>query len=827
MSRLLPTTGLLVLCLVLSNATPTPAGELPASGWAKLQIEPPTILLYGRDSRQQVLVTGKLTTGQEFDLTRDASYEIAETTIAEVGSTGVVVPTGNGETVLTVRFGDLSASCKVQCSNGDQSQPLNFTNDIVPILTKHGCNGGGCHGKNNGRGGFAISLFGFDPQMDFDAIIKDGRGRRVFPAAPTESLLLKKPLAQVPHGGGKRLDEGDPSYERLLRWVETGTPWGQAETKSLVRVEVLPELRALGRNQQQQVIVTAVYSDGSRRDVTPLTSFRTNDPAIATVDENGLVTTQSRVGETAIVAIYLNQVGVFRAMVPVPTEEALAESQWPDFPVSNFIDEHVAAKLKQLRVPPSAVVDDLVFLRRATLQIAGRLPMPQEREAFQNSNDPDKRAQLVDQLTASPDYADYFAQKWSDILRNRRRGQNPRLPGTIGFHRWLRDAIAANVPYDQFVREIICAVGNPAFHPPAQWYHEVRSVEQCVDDTAQVFLGVRIGCARCHNHPFENFTQHDYFGLAAYFARVERKGGNGVAERRADETIYLKPEADVRHPVTNEVVLPHGLGATPVAADPYDDPRHELVDWMADPSNPYFAKAFVNRIWAHFFGRGIIEPMDDIRETNPPMNGPLLDALAQEFIRSGFDMRHIVRVICKSTTYQLSSKSNQWNLAETQNHSRYYPQRLQAEVLLDAIDQVTENPTRFSGLPGGTRAVQLPDEGFSNSFLRLFGRPLRESACECERVAEPSLSQSLYLLNDDFIQSKVAASKGLTGRLAADKRDTPEKIRDLFLQVLQRSPTEDEISRAQQYLASEENPHDAYSNLIWALLNTKEFLYVH
>lgn len=821
MTRLIPATGLLLLICCLGPA------DAAQPEVASLQIHPETIQLDGRDSRRQVLVTGRTANGDEFDLTRSVTFHVEDPAVAAVEGSGIVTPAGSGKTRLTVRFQSLAASCEVECRNGDQFTAIDFANDIVPILTRHGCNGGGCHGKNNGRGGFAVSLFGYDPKTDFEAIVKDGRGRRLFPAAPSESLLLKKPLGEAPHGGGKRLFKDDPSYAQLLRWIETGTPWGPDEGKSLVRIEVFPEQRSMGRGQQQQVAVTAVYSDGSERDVTALTTFRTNDPSIATVDENGLAATQNKIGETAIVAVYLNQVGVFRTTVPVPAGEALAESEWPAFPVSNFIDDHVSAKLKQLRVPPSPVIDDLAFLRRATLQIAGRLPTVEECRQFQADDDPRRREHLVDRLTSSPDYADHFAQKWSDVLRNRRRGQNPRLPGTIGFHRWIRDAIASNMPYDQFVREVVCAVGDPAFHPPAQWYHEVREVEQCVDDTAQVFLGIRIGCARCHNHPFEKFTQDDYFGLAAYFARVTRKGGAGVAERRADETIYLKPEATVRHPVTNEVVLPHGLGEEPAEVDPYDDPRHQLVDWMADPSNPYFAKAFVNRMWAHFFGRGIVEPMDDIRETNPPINGPLLDALAYDFIQSGFDMRQVVRTICKSTTYQLSSKSNEWNLTETQNHSRFYPQRLTAEVLLDAIDQVTESRTQYSGLPAGTRAVQLPDEGFSNSFLRLFGRPLRESACECERTAEPSLSQSLYLLNDNFIQAKVNASKGLTGRLAADKRDGAAKIRDLFFQVLQRPPTEDEIARAADYIASEKSPHDAFSNLIWALINTKEFLYVH
>lgn len=807
----------------LASAQEKPASPLKL---ISLDVFPQQIQLVGRDSRQQLLVTGKTADGQELDLTRQASFTL-DREVAEVSSTGVLTPLSSGEAKITVEHAGLQAYCLLSCENGETFTPLDFTNDIVPILTRFGCNGGGCHGKNNGRGGFAISLFGFDPMMDFDAIVKDGRGRRIFPSAPEQSLLLKKPVASVPHGGGKRLDSEDPAYHTLLRWIEEGCQWGNREPKVLQAVEIFPDLRLMGHQQNQQVAVTAVYSDGSRRDVTALTTFRTNEPSIATVDEHGMVTSQGKTGETGIVAIYQSRVAVMRLMIPVPQEQSLAESEWPEYPIQNFIDEHILAKLKQLRVPPSEIVDDATFFRRAWLQLTGKLPSPEELEQFQSDSDPQKRAKLVDRLTASGDFADHFAQKWSDILRNRRRGQAPRLPGTIGFHRWIRDALAVNMPYDQFVREIICAVGDPAFHPPAQWYHEVRSLDQCVDDTAQVFLGVRIGCARCHNHPFENYTQEDYYGLAAYFARVSRKGGNGVAERRADEVIYLKPEATVKHPVTNQVVLPHGLQAKPTKIAAYDDPRHDLVDWMAQPDNPYFAKAFVNRMWAHFFGRGIVEPMDDLRETNPPMNAPLLDALANEFVRSGFDMRHIIRTICKSSCYQLSSKANDWNLAESQNHSRFYPQRLSAEVLLDAIDTVTASPTSYSGLPPGTRAVQLPDEGYSNSFLRLFGRPLRESACECERAAEPSLSQSLFLLNDRFIQSKVESSKGTAGTLAADKRPNAEKVIDLFRKVLLRQPTDAEFEQAVAYLEAESDARQGYSNLLWALINTKEFLYVH
>lgn len=789
-----------------------------------LEAEPASAQLEGRDSRQQLLVTAKFADGRSQDATRAAAYRFADPTIAAVNALGVVEPRASGETQIEITIGGQKAVLPVHVTEGEHFLPLNFRRDILPILTKGGCNGGGCHGKLGGRGGFHLSLFGFDPANDYDSIVKQSRGRRLSLASPGESLLLEKPLGAVPHGGGTRLKREEPEFERLKRWIETGAARGEMNAPRVERLEVRPALRFAGHLKEQQIAVTAVYDDGSRRDVTRLTEFRSNDTSVATVDELGLATTAERTGETAIVCSYQNQVGVARIVVPL----AQPSAPWPEFPVESFIDRLVLDKLHQLKVAPSPRVDDAGFMRRVSLQLAGRLPEVDELKAFLDDPASDKRAKLVDRLLASGPHADYFAQKWGDVLRNKRRGQAPRLPGTIGFNRWLRNAIAENVPYDQFVRAIVTASGSQAEYPPAQWYAEVRYLDRYVDDTAQVFLGVRIGCARCHNHPFEKFTQEDYYGLAAFFARVDRKGGAGVAERRADETIFVKATGEVKHPLTGQVVPPHGLDGPPLEIAPYDDPRQYLVDWMCQPDNPYLSRAFVNRMWAHFFGRGLVEPMDDLRVTNPAVNEPLLDELAAEFVRSGFDMRHLLRLICTSTTYQLSSLPNADNLDETQCHSRFYPQRLSAEVLLDAIDSVTRSPTRYGGLPDGTRAISLPDEGFNNSFLKLFGRPPRESACECERIAQPNLAQALHLMNDPFVSGKLAANGALADQLAKDKsKPEHEKVEELFLAALARPPRADELSRATEYLATEKNAAIAYRNLLWAVLNTKEFLYVH
>lgn len=710
----------------------------------------------------------------------------------------------------------------------DVDRPISFINEVMPILTRHGCNSGGCHGKSTGRGGFQLSLFGFIPDADYDAITRGSRGRRVFPRDPDKSLLLQKVVMAVPHGGGRRFAESDPEYQVLRKWIAAEMPRTFDDEPELSELRFEPsEMLAKKTDTSVASQVVAVFSDASERDVTHLARFRTGAPAIADVDERGHIELTGNTGEAPIVAMFLGKVAIGRVVVLGEAISPLAKQRLDDMPIQNMIDRHVHAKLVSLGIPPSESSDDGVFLRRVTLQIAGRSPTLEEVTSFLTDTDKERRKKLVDRLLASSEYADHFAQKWSDLLRNKRRGQGPRVPGTIAFHRWIRNSLARNDPYDQFVRDVITATGNVTVNPPAQWYAEVRYLDRYVDDTAQVFLGLRIGCARCHHHPFEDYSQADYFGLAAFFGRVDRKGGAGVAERRADETVYVKADGEVRHPVTDEVVLPKGLGAESLVIPRYADPRQRLVDWMVAPDNPYFARAFVNRMWAHFFSRGLVEPLDDIRVTNPATIEPLLDDLAVEFVRSGYDMKHVIRLICTSATYQLSSDALPENLHDSRNHARFYPQRMAAEVLLDSFDGLSQVPTTYRGLPEGTRAIQLPDEDYSNEFLKLFGRPKRESACECERTSEPSLSQSIFVMNNSFILGKATSNKGYAARLAADTRGDAEKLEELFLSAFCRPPLESEIQHAVDYIQSEPDRKKAYGNLLWALMNTKEFMYIH
>lgn len=828
-TKLVPTFLMLIVSIgmPLCAANETATAKAPAgsdSGPKQISVFPESVLLDGRDARQQLLVTLHDQDRLQ-DVTRSAQYELADPTIAAVDAAGVVTPNQTGETTIRITLDGLHTTVTLQVQRGQTPLPLSFARDIVPILTRRGCNGGGCHGKTTGRGGFRLSLFGYNPALDYESITRDSHGRRITANNPGGSLLLQKPAMRIPHGGGRRLLPDEPEFQQIARWIESQAPRDESSGNpdavfQSLRLE--PAQRSLLPGTHQQMVALATFSDGTTRDVTRLINFKSNDATIAEVDEWGYVTTQDRLGETAIVATYAGQVAVSRIRVPL-------ERPWtaPEFVVQNEIDQLVLDQWQALGIPPSRISDDRTFLRRATQQIAGRLPTPDELSEFLADTSESKRTVAVNRLLDDPGYADLFAQKWATILRNKRRGQAPRIPGTIAFHRWIRNAIAINMPYDQFVREIVTATGDVDVNPPAQWYAEVRYLDRYVDDSAQVFLGMRIGCARCHHHPFESISQEDYYGIAAFFARVNRKGGAGVAERRANEAIFVTPDGTVNHPLTGEVVAPHGLGQAPLDVPKFEDPRHRYVDWMAEPDNPFFAKAFVNRMWAHFFGRGLVDPLDDLRVTNPASNEPLLDHLSAEFVRSGFNMRQVVEQICCSSTYQLSSEPNEFNLDETQNFSRFYPQRMQAEVLLDAIDQVTAVKTGFSGLPKGTRALQLPDEGYSNEFLTLFGRPPRESACECERVAEPSLSQALHTINDSFILGKVTSSKGLTARLATDKRPHEEKLNELFETVFSRPPTDSEIQSAVAYLDSETDQRKAYGNLLWALINTKEFLFIH
>lgn len=712
------------------------------------------------------------------------------------------------------------------------TEPLSFVRDIQPILTKAGCNAGVCHAKAiTGQRGFRLSVLGFEPEEDYEAIVKQGKGRRVFPPAPEESLLITKGAAFVPHTGGKKIEPGSESYQTLVRWIAEGMPYEQKNEPKLTQIAVEPARIILKPKATQQLKVTARYSDGSSRDVTRLALFETNDITVATATGDGLVNTFEQPGNVAVMVRFGGKVSVCSISIPFGAPVASLP------PVKNFIDQHIFANLKQIGIPPSPVCDDSTFLRRVSLDIGGRLPTMEETKAFLADKAPGKRDRAIEALVNSPDYADYFANKWTALLKNQ-RAEAADITANFAFHAWMRDNLLANTPYDQIVRQILASTGTIVSNPPVAWYKRVKEPTTQVEDVAQLFLGVRMQCAQCHHHPFERWTQGEYFHMAAFFSQIGRKPTAIAGE---DLIFHKRGIAQTEHRKTHVMLKPAGLGEPPLDIAPDDDPRLALADWMARENNPFFAKALVNRYWKHFFKRGLIEPEDDLRDTNPPTNPELLDALAKHFLDSRFDLKSLVRVITQSHAYQLSSVTNEHNVADRQAFSHFYPKRLTAEVLLDSIDTVTASKTDFADLPPGTRAISLPDNSYtkSSSFLKVFGRPDNTSVCECERTSSASLAQSLHLMNAADVKAKLTAVNGRADQLTKAELPEPKRIREIYLATFSREPTADEVQIAETHLLkprtdaagklldSQRAKRNGYEDLLWALINTKEFLFNH
>ena len=728
--------------------------------------------------------------------------------------------------VVTMLF---SAGTVIAC---EADQHVSYLNDVVPIFSKAGCNAGVCHAKaGGGQNGFQLSLLGFEPQDDYESVVKLARGRRVFPAAPEQSLLLKKASGQLPHGGGVRLAADSEGYRILHDWIAQGALSDVGSAPQLTAVEVVPRRVRIEPGGIQQLQAIAIYSDGSSRVVTTTALYESNAEAMADVSEDGLVKVHDVPGNVAVMVRYQGNVAVFTAAIPLGAD--VTELPEPN----NFVDEHVFTNLEQIGIPPSPVCDDATFIRRASLDIEGRLPTQAEAAAFLESTDSDKRDQLIESLLASPGYADFFANKWTSLLKNRRDDASD-ITSNFAFHAWIRDSLLANVPYDQLVRELLAATGTVIGNPPVAWYKRVKDPKQQLEDVAQLFLGVRMQCAQCHHHPFERWSQDDYYSLSAFFSQVGRKP-TGV--RGEDLIFHKRGKATAKNVKTGESLVPMALGDDVGEITPDEDPRLKLADWMSNPDNPFFAKAVVNRYWKHFFKRGLIEPEDDIRDTNPPTNPELLVALEDHFIQSGFDLKELVRVITRSKAYQLSAMPNEHNLVDEQNYSRYYPRRLQAEVLLDAIDEITGAKTKFANLPPGTSAVALPDNSYNNAsaFLQVFGRPNSQSVCECERAQSSSLAQSLHLINSAEMKGKLATGDGRAATLAKDEASVEEKVTELYLVAFSRQPSESELQTAIEYLNEPVTNADGecvdevqaaqqnYQDLIWALINTKEFMFNH
>ncbi len=790
-----------------------------AAGDAPLRLEPAAPVLIGSDARQQLLVTAAKD-GRDLDVTAGAKFQSSNPAIALVRADGVILPVGDGTARITATVDNLESSIDVTIRDAHTSLPLHFVNDIIPLLTKAGCNSGGCHGKQSGQNGFKLSVFGNDAEADYESLIHEGRGRRLFPAVPAQSLLLAKAVNRVPHGGGRRLEEDSIEYRRLLRWVNAGVPRGADDAVQVVRIEVHPRQRVMTERARQQLLVTAHYSDGTVRDVTHETLFSSNDETLAQVDPRGRIATTMLAGEAAIVARYRDHVASSRITVPLNKDLAIP-AELAKWNRSHFIDNLVAAKWEQLHLFPSAEADDATFHRRVFLDLIGKLPTTSEVTAFLSDTRGDKRTQLVDTLLARPEYADYWSLKWADLLRINREDLGPKP--AYQYHQWLRNSLAQNQPYHEFVRELITAQGSNERNGAVNFYTAFPNPNDLSIAVSQVFLGVRLECARCHHHPYEKWGQIDFYGLAAFFPKVQKKKGDGT-----ELLFFVADKGDVKHPKTGAVVNPQVLLGKPLDPATISDPRQALADWMTSPQNPFVARTLVNRVWAQLMGRGLVEPIDDMRETNPSTNEPLLEALTQDFIAHRMDIRQLIRTIVTSRVYGLSSQPNVSNSRDTQNYSRAYRKRLGAEVLLDAVSDVTGDIQSFAGMPPGTRAVQLWDHRLPSSFLDTFGRPQRKTVCQCERVSETSLGQVLHLMNAPVVSDKITSPSGRAATLAASERTVDEIIAELYLATFGRSPREAELTAARDaFTVPGATRRSATEDVLWALLNSAEFVLNH
>ena len=739
---------------------------------------------------------------------------------------------GEGRVLFTFSPPPPGASVQVSISAPEKpvkagaAEPVpSFVHDVLPVLTKAGCMAGSCHAKPEGQNGFKLSVFNYNPPADYAAIVKDGRGRRVSPAAPAESLILLKPTLAVDHEGGLRFERDSETYRLLARWITGGMPYQSTNEAALAGIRVEPRAGSYQHGASQPLRVTARYSDGSSRDVTALAEFVSQDKELAAVDDAGLVRVGGITGEGVIVTRFMGFVDVVH--LTVPSEHVLASARYRDLPVANFIDERAREHFEKLGLFPSPRCTDEEFIRRSTLDAIGMLPTPEETRGFLADTSPDKRRRWVDHLLQQPAWADYWANKWADLLR-----PNPDRVGVKSVYlldQWLREAFRRNIPFDQFARAIITAEGDNHIDGPAVVYRDRREPPDLTTMFSQLFLGVRLECAKCHHHPNEKWSQDDFYQFAAFFASVKQKGdGLSPPISAGREIFYYAPGGEARNPVTDAVLKPQPPDGIGFKAGADRDPRLALADWLTKPGNPFFARAAVNRVWAAFFGRGMVEPVDDFRASNPVVNEPLLDALARDFERYGFDLKHLMRVILSSELYQASSIPNETNLADSKNFSRSYRRRLPAEVALDAVCDVTGVPENFEGCPPGTRAIETWTFKIGSNFLDAFGRPNASTDAPCERDLKTSVVQALHLMNSKALQAKLSDSKGRVRQLA-DGCDTPAEIAtELYMAAFSRRPTEKELTTIRAAFAGEKGDRQqAAEDVLWALLNSPEFVFNH
>lgn len=783
----------------------------------ELQVSPEKVVLDRPEASQQLLVTIPVEGARSRDLTRAVTFQVLPAGIATVDHRGLVRPIADGtaQLMITGEGGTTTQTVPIEVSGMSSPQPVSFRNEVMPILTKARCNSGGCHGKAEGQNGFKLSIFGFDVESDYQSLVQESRGRRVMLLTPEQSLLYLKGSARVPHGGGRKIEPGSYRDRLLLRWISEGARLDPVDTEvaRIVRIEIEPTEQILLAGESQQIRVTTIDAAGTRRCVTTEAEYESNAESIAEVDPGGLVQASDIPGAAAILVRYLGHVAVCRITLPRPG----VTFEKP--PEHNLVDGFVWARLKELGIAPSEVADDSTFMRRVCLDTIGTLPTSDEARKFLADRSPDKRSKLIDALLERDEYADYMTMRWLDILRADQLIVSPQ--GAVAMQRWLRKSFATNRTFDAMARDLLTVQGNTSAEGPGSFYKILPKPDEAARSISQLLLGVRIECAQCHHHPSERWTQADYTGLAGFFTGLKLKNlPNG------EQAIVSLGGTDLPHPRTEEAVAARALGAADADFSTVSDRRRVLADWMTSPDNPFFARAIANRTWAHYFGRGLIEPIDDLRDTNPATNEPLMQALAGHMREVKFDLKTFTKTLLNSRVYQLAAETNTSNEDDQQNFSHAAWKSVPAEVLLDAISHCTDVPEKFNGWPEGYRAIQVWDNRMPSYFFQIFGRPVRATVCECERSGQPSISQALHLLNSPEIAAKIGHRRGRARKLAATEL-TPEKIvEELYLTTLSRVPTADEQTLMQQAFDSGDR-RAAVEDILWALMNSKEFVFNH
>ena len=783
----------------------------------KIEVHPTQLDFHSPREQAIVLVTGHFADGRVVDLTGKATFTTSDAGIVE-NQGGSIAPLGNGKATVDVQVGEHHAQVATSVEGFDQPSPVSFRTETVAALTRQGCNSGACHGSPSGKGGFLLSLQAYDHVMDEGSLTRAAMGRRTNLLDPAKSLLLLKPTMVVNHRGGLALNKNDYAYDVLRQWIAEGTQVDALEGKRCVKLELLP---ATGRvlkhpHLKQQIVARSHFDDGTVRDVTRLTLFSSSDEELASITADGKLIGHRR-GQVAIMARYLDQL----VSCNFTLVEDIEGFVWSQPPVNNYVDELVYEKLQQLQFPPSELCTDSDFLRRVYLDILGVLPTLAEQEEFFAAPEAERRPQLVDRLLDRPEHARFWALKWGDLLRLQ-KGEM-KVAGVHKFYQWLVEAFEQNMPFDAFARELLTAQGSTYDRPAANYYRACDNKEEATETTAQLFLGSRIQCAKCHNHPFENWTQDNYYGLSAFFNRVNRKPGM----RFEEQVVYVAREGEVKQPRTGQTMKPWVPGGAEVDDSISHDRRQMFVDWLTAPENPFFAKVAVNRIWAELMGQGIVDPVDDVRQSNPATIPKLLDRLAQDFVEHGYDQKHILRTILNSRIYQLSSQANELNKDDKQFFSHAKMRMLSAEQLLDAICHVTNVQERFPGLPAGTLATALPSPDFAHTFLDTFGRPARSTACACERSGDSTLAQAIQLFNGSLIHKKLADKNNRFHKMLEAGRPVAEVVTELYRVAMCRAPNEQELQTATAHLEGQETPASGLEDICWVLFNSDEFLTQH